>query len=415
MNQTVEHTKHSNNGGCYRCRIKCSDLFIIAFCIYSVTLLVESTTVIVALPKIVTLMFKGVRYFSYALCILKAIIMARYKNKQIIYACLLVSVVAITFYTSDRTLAMLTFIFVGAIDVPKDRVIKCLLVIQIVALSITVVGSLLGFIDNYLFDAFRGRWGLGFIWTTFAPILFMFITFEYLYLYNKRMNLFQFMMFGLLATFFYIETKTRLAYAVTLFFVVLSMIEHYKKKPWKFIRRMGKWNVLWPLFFAAIAIILQVSYKSDSEIWQRFDLLLSRRLYYGVNAITKYAITPFGQKIEWVGRSYNTELQGLVPSNDLIDNAYFRNLFLYGVVGLTAILSLYCIGIWKAVREKDFFLVWVYIVILGFCMFEFWMYNLQFNPFALVSVMNFTHKKEGFSMDPNRILQNRARPDSMYI
>ncbi len=404
MNQIIRHMKLGVERSNGRYQINSNDLFIIAFCLYSITLLIESTTITAILPSVVLLVFKAVRYFSYALCVLKTLIAGRYKGRQIIYGCLLVLIAAITLYTSDRTLAMLVFIFVGAVDAPKDRVIKHLLRIQIVALSATVVGSLLGIIDNYLFDSFRGRWGLGFIWTTFAPILFMFITIEYIYLNNHKVKMLHFIILGSIATFFYLTTKTRLAYVTTMFFIAISAVEHYKKKPWRIIKRIGKWNAMWPLVFMTVAVLLQISYKSDSITWQKLDLLLSRRLYYGANAINEYGITAFGQKIEWIGRSYNTELKGLVPSNDLIDNAYLRNLFLYGVVGLAAILSLYCIGIWKAVQNADYILVWIYVVILGFCIFELWMYNLQFNPFALVSVMSFTHTHKWKEVDQKLVI-----------
>ena len=374
-------------------QIKSKDLFLLAYCLYITTLLIESTTITAVLPEFVTTVFKLIRYSAYVLCVIKAFITARYKYIQIIYAFILIMISMITLFTSDRTLAMMTFIFLGAIDVPKNKLLKCSLKIQVTVLTVTVMSSLLGIIDNYLFDKFRGRWGLGFIWTTFAPIMLMFIIFECIYLYQKRMRIIHYFLLSMVATFFFMMTKTRFTYAVTIAFLLISGAEHYKKKPFNIIKKLGKWNILWPFFFAAFAITLQISYNSESAIWQKVDMLLSRRLYYGLNAVNKYKITAFGQKIEWIGRSYKTEMQGLVTSNDLIDNAYFRNLFLYGIAGLIGILSLYAVAIWKAVKNGDYLFVFIIITILGFCVFEFWMYNLQMNPFMLIAVMRFSQEQ----------------------
>ena len=165
---------------------------------------------------------------------------------------------------------------------------------------------------------------------------------------------------------------------------------HIAKGQWYFQKKIGKLNILWPIIFAIFAIAMQMLYSPENEFWEKLNGVLSNRLWYGYNAINNYDLTLFGQNIEWIGHSFEQELNGLEVSDDFIDNAYLRYLYLYGFAGLSLILSIYCLGLYKAVKFSDWPLVTVYFFVLAFCVTELWIDHIDVNPFALLAVSAFT-------------------------
>ena len=214
------------------------------------------------------------------------------------------------------------------------HILKTYEIVIAVLLCVNILFSHLGISTNFLFDATdRHRWGLGYNWTTVAPITYMFLVFGYLYLRQNRTKWWEYFVLLALAIWFFQQTNTRYTFLTTVLYIGVCFFNRFLcRKPWRLVKSIGRANMFVPLLIATASIALYFLYNPDSAWWERLNSLLSNRLKYGYNAIKNYRITLFGQKIEWLGHELKNVLEGRVHSDDFLDSAYIRNLYLYGVI-----------------------------------------------------------------------------------
>lgn len=92
-------------------------------------------------------------------------------------------------------------------------------------------------------------------------------------------------------------------------------------------------------------------YNKGNAIAIALNSVLTSRIYHMSKFFKNYRITLFGQNIEFMStmtaNSYGT-------ASNIVDNAYARCLFLYGIVALVFVIIAYCVLMRKGSRKRCF-------------------------------------------------------------
>lgn len=68
-----------------------------------------------------------------------------------------------------------------------------------------------------------------------------------------------------------------------------------------------------------------------------------------------------------------------------VDCSYLQLLLEYGVLFLIAVIGIYTVAIYRAVKVQDYYLVWILLIVLLFGITEPRLMNFAFNPFPLMA------------------------------
>lgn len=119
------------------------------------------------------------------------------------------------------------------------KVIKAVLITQVIVFAITFILCGAGVIQDYIFDpGTRARHSLGFTWTTTPIIIFMFMIMEYCYLRGRDLTLFEICLLEFFMTILFVLTNTRMCYAVTtLMLIVIALNKYFKWRPAKRVKK----------------------------------------------------------------------------------------------------------------------------------------------------------------------------------
>ena len=358
--------------------------FYCAWFLFMSTLILNSTIFYV---NNITLeyIFKIMRYIAYLLCAL-VILLSRFKVKNILF----LSVLIIGFIFSGIGARNLTFplyglILLASINMNIDKTIKYTAIFQGAYLFTIVLLSQMGIIEDYVFDPNgRCRHGLGFGWTTTAPMLFFYLCLSIIYVQRNEKKIWSMIILEALNVWFFYMTDSKMLFyflsVVILFFI-------YKKinNKWSFFSKFNKLYILFPYIMFGITILTTKFYNWRNPVWASIDQFLSYRLGLSQNAINMYGLHLLGQHIEWVGFSYK-ELLTESGTYNYVDNSYLQIALNNGLIFLVLVLAIYSFGIFKAIKVSNYHLVTIYCIILILSLTEPRLMNFAFNPFPLIAL-----------------------------
>lgn len=242
------------------------------------------------------------------------------------------------------------------------------------------------------------RYALGFWHPNNAATVVMIVFLLKLYLSKFKLSLIDFLMI-LFATIvvFYI-TDSRASMIVTMFAIIVSGIYSvFGKNLYKFkkIYENGifqKILILFPFIFCGISVLLTILYSNRFMFMDRINSLFSGRLYYSSLAFEEYSLSLFG-----INRVSDVVI--------ILDNNYIYNFYGLGVVNTIIVLSLLSISIFKMIKDKNYSLVFVELLILSFCMMETIMLYYKMNIFCIVFSIIFCQKEKQLKRN-NRLWLN---------
>ena len=138
-----------------------------------------------------------------------------------------------------------------------------------------------------------------------------------------------------------------------------------------------------PFILAAVAIGFQYIYDPDNALLAKLNEFLTGRLKWGHAGIDEYGLKLFGNKIEWVG--YDADWESGMKYN-YVDSSYLQIALEYGIIVLAVILLLYALLIFTSIKNQKYYLCWLALIILVFCVTEPRLVKLAYNPFMLLAV-----------------------------
>ena len=357
----------------------CIYIFLTTFCNTAWYAFCEGT-IIYALLKIA-------RYICYALFIVGVIYKFKcreYSLEGFGYFLLLLVLSFIGMFTGkDNSLFLTILFFMFIFGMNSQKLLRYALFIQGGVLFVTVVCSFLGLTDNSILDFERMRYSLGFSWTTFAPILYVFVSLLFIYFRKNKITLIECIALEVINIILYKFTNTKMSFAITscvlliIVFCLLSVqFKHFTKTMMDKLYNI----ILWlPAIGDFLACWLPL-YNSQSKIWNIINSILSGRLWQCKNAITEYGFTLFGRYI--YVETLSLKNSGTSDLTYFIDSGYLHFAMKYGIFVFFLLVALYSFSIWKAYKNKDYFMIGIFITLSIFCVNDLYLVN-AFNVFTI--------------------------------
>lgn len=333
---------------------------------------------------IVVLLMRMLRYLSYLVCCI-SVLLSSLGRKKLLLILLMSGIIIISYFASANRHFLLRVLFLFSADDVSDRsIIKTEALTQTLWLAVTVVLSMLGVWTDYIFGVTRLRHGLGFSWTTTAPIVYFYILMGLVFLYGKKLSIFAVLMLEGINVFFFVMTNTRFSFVLStlvLLFVAFCQISSY---PEKVLLKTDRIMCCLPVTCCGISFLGAYSYNGSLKWMRSINGLLSDRLRLGNMALSKYGITLFGQPIEWVGNSVLSPATSSMKEYNYVDCSYLQIGLEHGLIVLLLTLTVYTVLMILYYREKRIFAVFVLAVIVMFAITEPRLMNFMFNAFPML-------------------------------
>ena len=362
-------------------------LVTLSICLISM-LLSNSILTVKTLYNFAPIISTGVRLIRYCTYIIFAVLIAldfyySKTNKIMVLFVLIIGCIT-TLITKDFQLFSYILIILASAQVDFDKILKIYLYVQLFFVTLFILLTSTGILKDIVFDpGVRDRHSLGFIWTTFTPMLFFFIL-CYIFLYNARtMRTFEFLLLVFCCSSLYMLTDSRFIYFMQLLLVALFFVyNRYQDNIAKLINKkiIVTMLPLLPFIFFAVTFIVQLSYNPNNQLMLYLNNLLSQRLELGYNAIHEFGLSLFGKQIEWIGYGIGFDSTSIY---NYVDCSYIQILLNYGIIVLFFVLIGYSLLIKYCLQNNKSDLLIIIITTLVINMIEPRLINIVFNPFVI--------------------------------
>lgn len=376
-------------------KIECNDLlYYIAMFLFVTSNILDLSMLYITVD--IQMIVKLMKYIACAMFCLKIVLTPKYGRKDIYCIAAGLLIVLLAFAGSrNKGIILMCIPFIASYKISSRSLIKLWMILQCSFMLLFVLGSRIGlFLDYVPASKDRIRHFLGYGWTTTAPILFLFVTFCYIYLKNGKLKLWDTLLLLAVNTYFYVMTNTRFSFLVAVASILVFGLFSGFIERGRLISKNKNISLGIPFLCAFFSCGIHALYNENSEFWRNMNDLLSQRLWLGHDAIEKYGYTLFGQPIEWIGYSFWSKEPKFY---NYVDCSYLQLVLEYGIILLVLILILYGSLLVFAWERKQYCLYWIVIFILLFSITEPRLLNLSFNPFILLAMTEWSsdvHKKK---------------------
>lgn len=322
-----------------------SNIYILAIIIYVLAFILLDNTV---LASNYSTIFSIIKYVAVFIVLIKILVcdITKYTTRTFgILLILFIYFTFISFYCDNRYFLQLLVLIVGAKNVSFEKIVKYVLISEILLLTTLIILSLTGVITN--FSSIRYglmRYALGFKYTSSISGYIWGISLLFVFLKNKKLKTVDY--FGLIGVnyIFYLLTASRNGFYSSIILLVLVMIynifEKYQPKINNIITYIAKFL---PLMLVIFSIAISLMYNPKNEFMVKVNKNFSGRLNLQNKAVQTYPINLFGRNIEWV-TNYDIKLnKKKYKSSDMnfVDNSYINILLNFGIVFTLLLLWLF--------------------------------------------------------------------------
>ena len=255
-------------------------------------------------------------------------------------AALALTAVYVLVYLNDRYsfLLFMAIFTVGFIDMDYGKILKLYLLAAGFFYGVTLIAGMLGVITNFVTArvgrGIRSAWGMSY-YTDFASLgLFLLMT---LWAVGKKLS--DWSMLLLCVAYMFLSACIAHSNTSTICAALLVLAVFYHRFERRVVeqRKNLRWMLRGPELFATYGFVLMsmvmfrlmLLYARGNNIGNRMNNLLSKRLYYAVQAWRNYGIKPFGTPFQQNGGGFS-----VIHSNkyNFVDSTYPLILLRYGWV-----------------------------------------------------------------------------------
>lgn len=320
--------------------------------------------------------------------VFRCIVQKEYNWKKTVCAVLiLVSGKYIWEQNGNFKILLLTFVIVGAMEIPVRKIMKEYFLLISMALAVTVCCAVFGVIENY--TLMRGEHIRMFFGINSPTNFASFVFFQILCWWYLRKDKLTYIEAGITAgisVFLYTFCHTRTVCAL-LVCVALCMGWLRFRKQWK--ERKGKQYQMNPVaasfcslahpLLATLIIGLTIFFNANSQVFINLNMWLSSRLTLGKRAFDVYGVSWFGQYVPVYGFSDGQS----VGNYFYIDSAYVQMPIMFGLAAMILLLVACLFISCRAWKTQDWVLLSIFAFIAVHCVTDPHLVELQFCPFLV--------------------------------
>lgn len=300
-----------------------------------------------------------------------------YKIKEILIILLIFLITILSYSNASDNIILKSFLLIIAFkDINFKKFIKYDFILKILFSLIVITFSKFGISENYVILRADGtiRQSLGFSHPNALAAYWLSIMCDYTYLYfNKSIGV-KLIVCAILTLIIGNITDSRTVIICIVFMCLLFLMKKYLNK--KIIKKV---IVTLPILLFSLSLYSGIMYNSSNLI-KNIDIVLSKRIYYTEQFISKYDIKLLGQEIETVSTLESRALN-IPPS--ILDNSYIILLLKFGLLVLIMFLVLLALKIKESYKYNDIKLVIVLLIFIISGVFEAWLIKVNYNPFIL--------------------------------
>lgn len=310
------------------------------------------------------------------------------ENKFISF--IILGLATISWWNSNSNLIVVMMSFIlAAKGISFRKIINYYFQTTLIILGFVIFFSLIGIIKDLIFvvDGRATRYSLGVIYPTdlAAHVLYLLLAHEYLCF--KKLNYKYYLSYLIIAVITKVVTDARLSVICMIISIpvvlVAKLAEKGKYRKLK-ILVITYWIYIPILAFSAF--VATFFFDRENHIYFKIDRMLSGRLGYGHLAMVLYPVTWFGQEIVEHGLGGGSGLAIFHNNNNgyfFIDSSYIRLVLIYGLVITFVLIGIMIIISIRGIRQHDFALTALLLVVTLSCLVEQHLLELSFNPFLL--------------------------------
>lgn len=358
---------------------KKENLFYVAYVLFLISIMISCSKYCVK---------ENIQFFSHIIQIISCIIamikividaiqIFKSKNYKINYfiIAICISMIISFFITKSMTLVYFPVLIMSSKDVEFKKIVKVTLVIQILNLIFMIISCKMNIIEDLI--VYREnflRHSLG----SASPNCLILQVFQICMLYvlveSNEKKIYSFLILGVIASVIYFITDSRMG-----IFCILLLIIAYYISDLEFVKRLlDKLKIFFkalPILLASVVIVLTFLHKTYNL--EKLDIVSTSRLQYSSEAVEKYGIKLFGNKIVWIGQRTDVENDG--SAYNYVDSSYLNILLNFGVVVFAFIL--YCLVRMteSAYKNQNYLLVLLIAIMEVYCFLDSWLMGMQFN------------------------------------
>ena len=331
-----------------------------------------------------TIAFKFMTYCSYILVIVSFLMEPFLSGRELIKIMLLVILTAAGSIFAGNDIFLILIYIYGANQIDIEKVFCKLGKVYIILFLVIIAASGLGIIENWDFfrTTVRQRWGLGYTYPSHtSSVLFMSVLI-FCYIYKDRLTAGWVAFLEIFNYWLYIYTDSRAGMMLTALVPVVFYLIRYSRK--RSDESIIYWCLQWAFPVCAVVIYLMTVFYDGGGILQTINKSISGRLFYGQNAIEKYGIHLFGQRISWVGwGGFGHTTAKLTGAYDYVDSSFLRLMIENGLLIWGLVVAAWTATSIKAVRDDNKYLAWALAFIAVYSMVEQWLMNMGANLFII--------------------------------
>lgn len=274
---------------------------------------------------------------------------------------IIVTGVVIYFKTKDNNILFLVLFMFAAKGLDFDEIVECFAINQVISLVGILVVFYAGLSQNV---TSYFSYGVGFSLGTYHAnnlatiVMSGFFALSYCILKNKLWL--ESLVAIIIAIFLWNITLSRTNCLLIILLPISHILIHYMKKTRStFLLRISKSIVILLLLISAG---MSIFYNSVNSIFT--DGTFAERFRFGLLAFKRYGVHLFGSNIQYIS-TVEAKISGI--ENMVLDSAYIKILFAYGIIATICFVFAYTSLISKSIKMKnyDFLIISILFAISG--------------------------------------------------
>ena len=266
--------------------------------------------------------------------------------------------------------------------IPFPKIADFTLRVSCVVVAFIVLSGYLGIIDDVVVHkSGRIREYLGFRYALYPSGILLNMTALYVYVRKNRITVLGALVWGVINWYVYYMTDSRISFLLAELLLVAGLAMRWMPK---LVRKLHVW---WGALVASFAVcgglsmIMISCYNSRIPWMRRLNSALEGRLNLGKRSLTKYGVTLFGQKIEWIGNGLDVNGNPVEQTYDYVDCLYVKVLQRYGLVFSVLLLVLITWAMFRLWKRREYHLLLISATVAVHCLLDDLSFSLHYNTF----------------------------------